>query len=98
MSCKYSHYLKVRIRANSLPWITQKIKEQMNSRDFYKKQAVKYNSQIHWTDWSKWYKDSVIIRINAAALIKFLVLEVRRLFEGGVYSRVAFIRGRRLFE
>ncbi len=38
----------IRIRANSLPWITQKIKELMMSRDFHKKRAVKYNSQIHW--------------------------------------------------
>ena len=54
-----SHYLKVldrhaplrhiRIRANSLPWITQKIKEQMRSRDFHKKRAVKHNSEIHWS-------------------------------------------------
>ena len=66
---------------------------------------MKYNSQIHWTDWSK-YKDSVIIRINAAALIKFLCgvyskaafIQRRRLFEGGVYSKAALIRGRRLFE
>ena len=34
---------------------------------------------------------TVIIRINAAALKKFLALQVRRLFEGGVYSRAAFI-------
>ena len=34
---------------------------------------------------------TVIIRINAAAFIKFLALQVRRLFEGGVYSRAAFI-------
>ena len=37
------------------------------------------------------YLITVIIRINAAAFIKFLVFKVRRLFEGGVYSRVAFI-------
>ena len=34
---------------------------------------------------------TVIIRINAAAFIKFLALKMRRLFEGGVYSREAFI-------
>ena len=34
---------------------------------------------------------TVIIRINAAAFIKFLVLQVRRLFKDGVYSRAAFI-------
>ncbi len=35
--------------------------------------------------------NTVIIRINAAAFIKFLVLKVRRLLEGGVYSRAALI-------
>ena len=30
-------------------------------------------------------------RINAAAFIKFFMIWVRRLFEGGVYSRAAFI-------
>ncbi len=34
---------------------------------------------------------TVIIRINAAAFIKFLVRKVRRLFEGGVYLRAALI-------
>ena len=36
-------------------------------------------------------KSTVIIRINAAVFITFLVLQVRRLYEGGVYSRAAFI-------
>ena len=35
--------------------------------------------------------NTVITRINAAAFIKLLALKVRRLFEGGVYLRVAFI-------
>ena len=35
--------------------------------------------------------NTVIIRINAAAFIKFLVRKVRRLFEGGVYPREALI-------
>ena len=34
---------------------------------------------------------TVIIRVNAAAFIKFLALKMRRLFEDGVYSRTAFI-------
>ncbi len=34
---------------------------------------------------------TVIIRINATAFIKFLALKVRRLFEGGVYSKAEFI-------
>ena len=41
--------------------------------------------------------DTVTIRINAAAFIKFLA-QMRRLFEGGVYLRAAFIRGRRLLQ
>ena len=41
---------------------------------------------------------TVFPRINAAAFIKFFMIWVRRLFEGGVYSRAAFIRGRRLFK
>ncbi len=34
---------------------------------------------------------TVIIRINAAAFINFFVVKLRRLFEGGVYSRAALI-------
>ena len=34
---------------------------------------------------------TVIIRIKAAAFIKFLTLKMRRLFEGGVYSGEAFV-------
>ena len=41
---------------------------------------------------------TVFPRINAAAFIKFFMIWVRRLFEGGVYWRAAFIRGRRLFK
>ncbi len=37
------------------------------------------------------FSSTVIIRINAAAFIKFLLLKVRRMFEGGVYSRTALI-------
>ena len=35
--------------------------------------------------------NTVFIRLNAAAFIKFFVIRVRRLFEGGVYTRAAFI-------
>ena len=31
--------------------------------------------------------DTVFIRLNAAAFIKFFVIRVRRLFEGGVYLK-----------
>ena len=34
---------------------------------------------------------TVFPRINAVAFIKFFMIWVRRLFEGGVYSRAAFI-------
>ncbi len=41
---------------------------------------------------------TVFTRISAAALIKFFAPQVRRLFEGGAYSRAALIWGRRLFK
>ena len=34
---------------------------------------------------------TVFIRLNAAAFINCFVIGVRRLFEGGVYLRAAFI-------
>ena len=37
------------------------------------------------------FSATVFIRLNAAAFINFFVIQVRRLFEGGVYTRVAFI-------
>ena len=43
---------------------------------------------VHITSWTT---DTVFIPLNAAAFIKFLVIQVRRLFEGGVYTRAAFI-------
>ena len=53
-------------------------------------------SSIICDNWYSSYMDlsflvTVIIWINAAAFIKFLVLKVRRLFQGDVYSRAAFI-------
>ena len=41
------------IRGNSLPWITPNIKNLMRARDFHKKKAAKFNSQLHWAK----YKD-----------------------------------------
>ncbi|CAB4022158.1 Hypothetical predicted protein, partial [Paramuricea clavata] len=38
----------MRVRGNSLPWITSKVKELMRERDFHKKKAVKNNSDMHW--------------------------------------------------
>ena len=35
--------------------------------------------------------NTVFILLNAAAFIKYFVIRVRRLFEGGVYTRAAFI-------
>ena len=43
---RHAHLRNTRIRATSLPWITQKIKKLMRMRDFHKKRAVIYNSQI----------------------------------------------------
>jgi hypothetical protein len=58
-TCKYliaMHHLDacMRIRRNSLPWITPNIKNLMKARDFHKKKAVKFNSQLHWAK----YKDT----------------------------------------
>ena len=36
-------------------------------------------------------RNTVLTRLNAAAFIKFLAFPMRRIFKGGVYSRVAFI-------
>ena len=44
----------MRIRGNSLPWITPNIKNLMKARDFHKKKAVEFNSQLHWAK----YKDT----------------------------------------
>ena len=37
-----------RIKGNSVPWITPRIKEIMRNRDYHKKQAIKHASQFHW--------------------------------------------------
>ena len=50
------------------------------------------------------HENTVFTRLNAAAFINFELAEGvalirgRRLFKGGVYLRVVFIRGRRLIE
>ena len=36
------------LKQNTIPWINPDIKKLMRSRDFHKKRAKKYNSQIHW--------------------------------------------------
>jgi hypothetical protein len=41
---KHAPLRNIRIRATSLPWITQKIKKLMRLKDFHNKRAVKYNS------------------------------------------------------
>ena len=35
---------QMRIKANSVPWITSGIKQQMRNRDYRKKQSIKFNS------------------------------------------------------
>ena len=32
-----------------MPWINPKIKQLMKNRDYHKKQAIKHDSEIHWT-------------------------------------------------
>ena len=43
----------VRLRGNTIPWVTSNIKKLMRSGDFYKKQANKHNSQIYWDNFKK---------------------------------------------
>ena len=38
------------------------------------------------------FKNTVFIRLNAAAFIKFLAFSMRRLFESGVYFEITFLK------
>ena len=38
-----------RIRNNPVPWINPQIKQLMRKWDYHKKQAIKHDSEIHWT-------------------------------------------------
>ena len=51
---RHAPFRCMRTRGNSLPWITPNIKNLMRARDFHKKKAVKFNSQLHWAK----YKDT----------------------------------------
>ena len=51
---RHAPFRCMRIRGNSLPWITPNIKNLMKVRDFHKKKPVKFNSQLHWAK----YKDT----------------------------------------
>ncbi len=44
----------MRTRRNSLPWITSITENLIRARDFHKKKAVKFDSQLHWAK----YKDT----------------------------------------
>ena len=50
---RHAPFRRMRIRGNSLPWITPNIKNLMRARDFHKKKGAKFNSQLHWAK----YKD-----------------------------------------
>ena len=39
---------KHKAKANSVPWITPAIKQQMRNRDYHKTKAIKFNSSTHW--------------------------------------------------
>ena len=39
----------------------------------------------------------MFIRLNAAAFIKFLAFPMRRLFEGGVYFEITFLKSPKTF-
>ena len=42
-----------RIRNNPVPWINPQIKQLMKKGDYHKKQAIKHDSEIHWTLYKK---------------------------------------------
>ena len=44
---------RIRILESSLPWITANIKELMQTREFHKKKAVKYNSRMYWAKYKE---------------------------------------------
>ena len=39
---------RMRVKGNSVPWITPEIKCMMRNRDYHKKYAIKHASQSHW--------------------------------------------------
>ena len=39
------------IKHNSVPWINSNIKKLIRSRDYHKKRAKQYNSQVHWDNY-----------------------------------------------
>ena len=45
-----------------------------------------------WYSFILLFNLTVFIRLNVVAFIKFFVIRVRRLFEGGVHTGVAFIQ------
>ena len=45
---RHAPFRRVRIRGNSIPWVTSDIRKLMRLRDYHKKRAVKFNSQFHW--------------------------------------------------
>ena len=45
---RHAPFRRVRIRGNSIPWVTSDIEKLMRLRDYHKKRAVKFNSQFHW--------------------------------------------------
>ena len=48
---RHAPFRRMRIRGNSLSWITPNIKNLMRARDFHKKKAAKFNSQLHWAEY-----------------------------------------------
>lgn len=58
------------IKQNSIPWINSDIKKLMRSRDFHKKRAKKYNSQIHW-DKFKSKRNKVNSEIKKAKIVYY---------------------------
>ena len=45
---RHAPFIYKSIKHNSVPWINSNIKKPIRSRDYHKKRAKKYNSQVYW--------------------------------------------------
>ena len=62
---RHAPFRRMRIRGNSLSWITPNIKNLMRARDFHKKKAAKFNSQLHWAEY-KYIRNKVYSELYKA--------------------------------
>ena len=50
---KHAPMRKRKVKSKSSPWITSELRQKMRKRDFFKKQAIKQNSNQTWNDYKK---------------------------------------------